>query len=265
MNIVLHNGILAISVDLELDVTRHGGDQQKSLETVGRQLAELLARHRLPATWAVADPAVSAATDRILAANPAHEIAILGDRTWVGPEADRPRFARELTRRVTRGRTAGLAISTLLLRGTDLDSHLDLAVKQGITAVARVEATPAAGWIVRSRPEVSPLRFGLWQLPTQIALPSQRTWRFWRSPARQARAELAHAVREHNVFHLSISGLAAADHSRSVLRTLDRLMVDVARARESGQLVVETLTATARRLAGPRQATPARSILQPAA
>ncbi|HEX4143151.1 MAG TPA: hypothetical protein VHY91_06345 [Pirellulales bacterium] len=265
MNIVLTSGILAISIDLELDVQRRGSDHGRSLETVGRQLAELLAQYRLPATWAVADPAVSAATDRILATDPAHEIAILGDRTWVGPGADRPRFARELTRRATRGRTAGLAISTLLLRGTELDNHLDLAVKQGITAVAQTEAAPGTKWFARTRPEIAPLRFGLWQLPTQLALPCQRDWRVWRSPARQARTELARVIAQHEVFHLSISGLAAAEASRSTLRSLDRLLLDVARGREAGQLVVETVAATARRLSGGRQSTPARSILQPAA
>ncbi len=265
MNIVLTSGILAISVDLDLDVQRRGGDQQKSLETIGRQLADLLAQYRLPATWAVADPAVSAATDRILASNPAHEIAILGDRTWVGREADRPRFARELTRRATRGRTAGLTISTLLLRGTELDSHLDLAVKQGITAVARAEAISTAKWFGRVRSEAAPLRFGLWQLPTQLSLPCERDWRIWRSPARQAKAELALAVSDRQVFHLSISGLAAAAASRSTLRAVDRLLVDAVRWREQGLLVVDTLASTARRLAGGRQTTPSRSILQPAA
>ena len=265
MNIVLTSGILAISIDLDLDVQRRGGDQQRSLETIGRQLADLLAQYQLPATWAVADPAVSAATDRILASNPAHEIAVLGDRTWVGPEADRPRFARELTRRVTRGRTAGLAISTLLLRGTELDSHLDLAVKQGITAVARAEATPGARWFARTRPEIAPLRFGLWLLPTQLALPCERDWRVWRSPVRRARTELVRAVGEHEVFHLSINGLAAAESSRSTLRALDRLLVDAARLREEGLLLVETVASTARRLSGGRQTVSSRSILQPAA
>ena len=74
-----------------------------SLETVTAELAERLARYNLPASWAVADPAVSAATERLLHAGAAHEIAILGDRSWVGREAGRARFARELARRVTRG------------------------------------------------------------------------------------------------------------------------------------------------------------------
>ncbi len=257
MNIVLTSGILAISIDLELDVQRRGGDQQQSLETVGRQLTDLLAQYRLPATWAVADPAVSAATDRILATNPAHEIAILGDRTWVGREADRPRFARELTRRATRGRTAGLTISTLLLRGTELDSHLDLAVKQGITAVVRADATPSAKWFGRARTEVAPLRFGLWQLPTQLALPCERDWRVWRSPARQARNELARAVGERQVFHLSIGGLAAAAANRSgtCARSIESCSMPCVGANKACWLS-KPLPSTARRLSSGRQTAP---------
>jgi hypothetical protein len=248
---------------LELDVERRGGDQQQSLETVGVQLADLLAKYRLPATWAVADPAVSAATERILDTDSKHEIAILGDRTWVGREADRPRFARELTRRVTRGRTAGLAISTLILRGTELDSHLDLAVKQGITAIARTETPQSGKWFSQPRHELLSLRFGLWQLPTQIALPTSQNWRIWRRPTGQAKAALSRAVTQKEVFHLSISGLAAA--GRSVPHTLERVFADAAAWRDKGLLVVETVAATTRRLASTRQATPARSILQPAA
>jgi hypothetical protein len=262
MNILLTSGVLAVSIDLELDVERRSGDQQQSLETAGRQLVDLLGKYRMPATWAVADPALSAATERILTSSTAHEIAILGDRTWVGREADRPRFARELTRRATRGRTAGLAISTLLLRGTELVDHLDLVVKQGITVVARSEA-PQSGRLRQPRQEVVSLRFGLWQLPTQLSLPARRDWRIWQSPAGRAKAMLADAVAQRAVVHLSISGLAAAN--RSVLVQLERVLIEAAAWRETGQLAIETFAATARRLAGPRQAKSARSILQPAA
>ena len=263
MNIVLTSGVLTVSVDLELDVQRRGGDQPKSLEIAAGKLVDLVGRYRMPATWAVADPAVSAATERILTSNSAHEIAILGDRTWVGREADRPRFARELTRRATRGRTAGLAISTLLLRGTELDNHLDLAVKQGITAVARTECPPVARWGRQPRQEVFSLRFGLWRLPTQLSLPAQRDRRIWQSPAGRASALLAAAVAQGAVVHLSISGLAA--DNRSVVGQFERILVEAATWREKGQLAIETVAATAQRLAGPRQAKSSRSILQPAA
>ena len=49
MNIVLTSGVLTVSVDLELDVQRRGGDQPKSLEIAAGKLVDLVGRYRMPA------------------------------------------------------------------------------------------------------------------------------------------------------------------------------------------------------------------------
>ncbi len=188
MSVVLSRAILTISIDVELDVERRGIDQQRSLERVTTDLAERLASHQMPASWAVADPAVSAATERLLHAGAGHEIAILGDRSWVGREAGRARFARELARRVTRGRSAGIEIAALLLRDAELDDHLDLVLKQGLTAIAG--NTPVAGrsWFGGSQAAAPlALRFGLFSIPTHAALPGKRGFAFWSGAGPAAR------------------------------------------------------------------------------
>ena len=134
MSVVLAKAALSISIDLELDPQRRLVDQLRGLEDVTGRLAQLFSKYQVPATWAVADPAVSAATDRLVAANLAHEIAILGDRTWVGREAGRTRFAKELSRRVMRGRGAGLNVSSLLLRDVELEDNLDLLARARYTS-----------------------------------------------------------------------------------------------------------------------------------
>ncbi len=266
MSVVLSSGILAISIDAELDVERRGLDQQGSLERVTAELADLLAKYRAPATWAVADPAVSAATDRLTQTSVAHEIAILGDRSWVGREAGRSRFARELTRRVTRGRTAGIALSTLLLRDTELDDHLDLVIKQGLSAV--VQAGPAAerSWF-SSRPAalLLPLRFGLWSFPTHATLPGRRVLLRLRGTASRIRRTIDRAVANREVCHLSINGLAIAVQGPSALRTIERVLRHADKRRQQGQLCLSTLATASARLTGGRQSAPARSILRPAA
>ena len=78
MSFVLPAGVLAISIDLELDPLRRIADQQHGLEAATDRLITLLDTYRVPATWAVADPAVSAATDRLTASGSSHEIAVLG-------------------------------------------------------------------------------------------------------------------------------------------------------------------------------------------
>ncbi len=189
MSVVLPRGILTISVDVELDVERRGLDQQRSLERVTAQLADLLDEHQMGATWAVADPAVSAATDRLTRSPAAHEIAILGERSWVGREAGRTRFARELARRVTRGRAAGFEISTLLLRDAELDDHLDLAIKQGLTAISSATLVAQRSRF-GGRTVSSPLalRFGLWSIPTHEVLPSHSVWAWLTGASKRARA-----------------------------------------------------------------------------
>ena len=69
---------------------------------------------RLPMTWAVSDPAHSAATSLILQSAIDHELAILGDANWIGPTAGRTRFARELVRRVSQARATGLEVTSLV-------------------------------------------------------------------------------------------------------------------------------------------------------
>ena len=103
-------GTLILSIDLELDLNDQEPTLQQRLDDVRRQLVELTCAHRLPATWAVADPTLSAATESILACGCGHEIAVLGDRAWLGPGCGRLRLSRELARRFVgarRGRHRG--------------------------------------------------------------------------------------------------------------------------------------------------------------
>ena len=146
-------GSLVISIDLELAPRqRMRLDDQRRLASTTDSLIEALRDCRLAATWAVADPAVSAATEVIRAAaennnaenDNAHDIAVLGDHTWIGPQAGRTRFARELSRRVLRAQVAGIGVSTLGVRDAVLSDHLDLLVQHGIPAVRGTRPLPAA-------------------------------------------------------------------------------------------------------------------------
>src|SRR4051812_45889318 len=126
------------SVDTGRSIERHHG-----IADVAKRLIALADSQRLPVTWAVSDPAHSAATSLIMRSAVEHELAILGDENWVGPTAGRTRFARELIRRLTQARSTGLEITSLVPRVASVDTHIDLVVKQHITAVAGVELASA--------------------------------------------------------------------------------------------------------------------------
>jgi hypothetical protein len=262
MSIALPTGILAISIDLELDPQHSRAQQQRSLDRVATQLLEVLARHGVPATWGVADPAISAATEKLVAADAGHEIAVLGDQAWVGSNAGRLRFGRELQRRVTRGREMGLPVTTLSLRNINLDAHLDLVVKNGLSAVRGPEST-ANRKAEFNQPQS--LYSGLWMMWPSLALPGESRWvpgggRVW-----AAMHGLQHAVECHEVFHLLIDGLDLSERSWMAVRGIEQVVRRAAKLRSQGRLEIATLADTVNRLNNLRQPTPARSILRPAA
>jgi hypothetical protein len=109
-------GTLVLSVDLEPELKQRRGDQPERLDLVRRELLELTCASALPATWAVADPVHSVATESIRAASAGHEIAVLGEPAWLGPGCGRGRLERELARRFDGARKAGIPTTTLALR-----------------------------------------------------------------------------------------------------------------------------------------------------
>src|SRR5262245_66676994 len=87
-------GTLVLSIDLELDLEHHERQLERRLDEVRSQLVEMTRAAGIAATWAVADPMLSAASESILAAGCGHEIAVLGDQAWLGPGCGRARLAR---------------------------------------------------------------------------------------------------------------------------------------------------------------------------
>ena len=77
-----------------------------------------------------------------LPGDPNQELALRAEIVWTGKTASRALFARELTNRLTRARAQGRAVTTLALpRGAEVE-HIDLTIKQGITAVRTHVAEP---------------------------------------------------------------------------------------------------------------------------
>ena len=265
MSVTLPRAILTLSIDLELDPQRRVLNQQRYLEDATVMLLSAFGRWKVPATWGVADPAISVVTER-LAADPAnHEIAILGDATWVGREAGRSRFVREIARRTTRGRSASLAISTLLLRSTSLDEHVDIAARHGITCGCEaVEENPSSLWPARG-PKVEALRYGVWSIPAGLRLPGISRWLPSGGGVHLVRGAIDRAIKKTGVCHVRIDSLGLATRGPAALRALDRMLRHADRRRQQGLLAIETVAETARQLSGVRRGVPARSILRPAA
>jgi hypothetical protein len=263
MSVCLPRGVLTLSIDLEVAAAHLGLAERRSLETVTARLLELVGKYELPATWAVADPAVSAATERIVSLRAGHEIAISGDATWVGREAGRSRFGRELARRTAHARASGLAISTLILKTSDLEDHSDLAIKQGITAVRHPETDRAAHNPRRLQPQT--LRFGLWSFPVSLVLPHTSRWLPGGGGVRTARALIDQAICDRGLVQLAIDAPQLALRGFAAECALQRVLQHAERRRRQGILDVVTLGNMANKLSSQTQSQPSHSILRPAA
>lgn len=253
---------MTISIDVDVDATRLGLAEQRALGDVTGVLLDLTDKYQLPATWAVIDPAVSAATARVLAPQVGHEIAILGDSTWAGCEAPRSRFGRELARRVNRARDAGLRVTTLALSSAQLEEHCDLAIKYGISAVRHARSA-----VAKSPNPMQPrtLQFGLWSFPVSSCLPCDSRWFRGGGGAGKARAIIDQAILDSGLAQLVIDAPRLAARGHSAARVLDRVLKHVDRRRDQGMLDVEPIGLVARRLGAQYQGRPSRSILLPAA
>jgi hypothetical protein len=255
-----HVGHFAATVQLDPIADGRNLEHPNGLADMTVQLIDLMEKHCLPITWAASDPAHSAATSRILRSAIPHEFAILGDANWLGPTAGRTRFARELSRRVAKARSAGLSVRTLVPRVSSIDEDIDLVVKQQITAIAGV------GALANTTPRTtSPqaLHFGVWEIPVSSTLPARAGW--FSNGGWAAWRRVRAAAQEASLFHLLIDAPAVCDEGRAAQKVIAWLIDRVATLRDRGLVRVETLGAAAARLSGVPSVRPQQSILHRAA
>jgi hypothetical protein len=248
-----------VTVQLDPTADRPCADSQRQLAAVAKHLIGLMDSYRLPTTWAVSDPAHSAATPLILRSAVEHELAILGDAYWVGPTAGRTRFARELARRVLQARAAGVQVASFVPRVATVERHIDLIVKQRISAIAGVVDAESGRQSLNPRA----LHYGVWELPVTASLPVKSTW--FSSGRWSSWRQIRGSMREATTFHLAIDAAAIAEDGRRAEKTVAWLMRRVADMRNRGLVQVETLRAASGRLSAVPASSPQHSILRSAA
>jgi hypothetical protein len=251
-----HVGHLNITVQLDSTTGGRNIEQHQNVASVAKQLISTFETERVPATWAVSDPAHSAATALILNSAVEHEFAILGDSNWVGPTAGRTRFARELVRRITQAHAAGIDVATLVPAVAPISSHIDLVVKQQIVAVAGLTHSADR----RESKEPHALHYGVWELPVTATLPLPSSW--FGSAKRSLWGNVRRTANEAGSFHILIDAAAIAASGRSDQSVIAWLVKRISDLRDRGMLRVETLRATAARLSDVPAVSPQRSILR---
>jgi hypothetical protein len=250
-----HVGHINITVQLDSTAENHSVERHQELASVSRRLINTMNAEHLPVTWAVSDPAHSAATSTIIKSSVEHELAILGGTNWVGPTAGRTRFARELVRRVMQARCAGLTVTTFVPAVSGIDGQIDLVVKQQITALAGIVDS-----VSHAKAEPRALHYQVWEVPVTAKLPLKPTW--FGSGRRTLMRRIEQSASEAGTFHLLINAAELAADPRRDDATITWIMNRLATLRNRGLLQVETLRTTAARLSDVPTVSPQRSILR---
>lgn len=254
-----HVGHLLITVRLDSAATGQKLGLHQQLAGVTRRLISLADSERLPITWAVSDPAHSAATSLILQSPIEHEMAILGDETWVGATAGRTRFARELARRLAQARFVELEVTSLVPHVASIESQIDLVVKQQITAVAGFEAPESGRRLLAPRA----LHYGIWEVPISENLPLQKSHFF--NGKRSLWKRVRRTIRDAGTFHIMIDAPTVAEAGAGSEKMIAWLAKRIALLRDRGMIHVETMRSMSARLSDVPAVRPQRSILRTAA
>ena len=224
-------------------------------------LQKIFQRYQIPATWALGDLHGELSTRLAADAESAvgAEIALLGDRSWISRESGRTRFARQLTRHLDTAAELDITVSTLALRDTRLDDHLDLLVKHKINVV---RGPAAVGDDSQSQLRPLSLRYGIWRAPAAIMIPAIGGWLPFRlAPARRA---VRRAMSGASMAHFCIDVERISQDAARQLSSIERTLKYVAQRRDQGLIQVLTLRQMASQLLPVRTAPIARSILRAA-
>ena len=245
---------VSLSIDLELAIGRQTSQGQERLEAVTAGLVELLDSHGISATWGVSNPVLSAARDIILAAKTSQEVAVLGERFWLGDGTTPSRLAQEFERRFAGARRAGLSVSTLLLRQAAEHLDLNLLLGHGITAVRGPAVVASEGGVSRS----GAMRYGIWQVQTPILVPLSSSW--WQADPWAFRQRLKEAMRG-TPLNLVLDAGKMAELSDLCLPAIGAAMRNLGQLQASQQLRFVPLGELARHNLSRRASQPSRSVL----
>lgn len=257
---------LVISVDVELsrvacvdsDQAQHVSliDHRSRVESL-QQLLQAFDQAQVPATWGFSDPARSHFIPALVNGTSRHEVALLGDMSWISPEAGRRSLCQQLVQRISKAQEAGVELSTLALYDGQLSADYDLLAKQQISMV-RYSRTKS-----QSRKQASrrrSLRYGLWEAPAAVSL-SPTSLLGGRLIARLMRR----MARQGGVGHLLLDLTGEKDLTTRGLKLVNRTLHAISKYQRSAQLQICTLSDLALQWQPSQQGATARSLLRVAA
>lgn len=247
---------VSLSIDLELAIGRQTSQGQDRLATVTSELVELLGQLGISATWGVSNPELSAAREAILAVKTKQEIAVLGERFWLGDGTTHSRLAQEFERRFGGVCRETMKATTLLLRQRAEHLDLSLFLENGITAV---RGPAVAATAVEANSRRAAMRYGIWQVQRPILVPLSSSW--WQTETWSFRQHVKEAVRTGTPLNLVLDAGNMTEHSDLGLGGVGTVLRNLGELQKCRQIRLMTLGELAAQNLSRRASHPSRSVL----
>jgi len=242
------------TVVLSIDVPSEGTADGRVNDTLARKLFHMVESRHLPASWVPMVPQRFSLRDKLAVSNSRHDLALVGDSTWIGKTAGRTRFARELAARVDATRAANIHVAAIALRDAELDDHLDLLVKHRVGMIRGQRRGD-------TRLQPQSVRFGVWYSPISAVLPQPQDWS-WFGTKWSVRQIVRRAIRDGGVAHVVVD--AARMDGPAALNDMELVLAHLQRQRDKGVLAVTSLSGLAASLVRKPNGRKAKSILHAA-
>lgn len=253
--------LVSISVDLESPVVK---TSTANIEQTAQLLIELLNGENLPVTWVAREPADSPAIGAVMEAASGHEVALRIASELSGLKSGRSRFATDFLDGMRRAAAAGISITTLATPESLEREHLELIARHGISAIRADRIRNAnAGHVRFGQGSLVPLRFGLWQIGSDLEW-SGGSWLRDVLGARRIGRALDRRIAAGLPTHLTIDAPALSVGSNSRLSGLTKVLRHLERRRSAGAVHVGTIAQTLVRLSARPTVRAAKSILRAA-
>lgn len=254
-------GYFQFCVDLGLPANQTALAQHREMNLLVEQIAGTFARHNVTATWATTQSVNSPAANIIQAADDRHEIALLGDNSWLSSSIRREEIINHFTENMRHAAEVGKPLKTLVLRDPAPESLYVIFKKRGIDNLRTVSTQ---GFSRHSQRDPGLRINGMWVTEATGVFPAcgRVLGRF--DIGYRGKQILNRSRSKGATEHLSIVAAEMMANPTASLRALDRILNYAAKFAAQGSVCLETMDQTTNRWE-PRNAKPQRSVLRPAA
>lgn len=254
-------GHFQFCVDLGLPADQTALAQHREMSLLAEQLVGTFARHEIAATWATTQSVESPVVDAIRFADANHEIALLGDQSWLSESIRRDKIVSHFAENMKHAAEIGKPLTTLVLRDAAPESLYVVFKKRGINTLRPIVKKGAT----RDSQRDPALKInGMWLAPATAVFPARGSLLGRFDIGFRGKQVLNRARLKKTSEQLTIVASEMMESPTAALRSLDRILSYASRFRDQQSVVIETLEKATLRW-HPRRIAPQRSVLRPAA